>query len=148
MSLTDTLGSLAVATHGYYMTGVSVDIGTSFVKPGGRAGDELIAKAVITGIGALQLPLHLRCCPQLTEEFRALSLSVHPGKSLAYTRVDFYNAQGQLAAYGRECTATRGCPASASLTDRRISCILLDQRPRPTSSFPSASHPRPPPRLC
>lgn len=72
MSLTDTLGSLAVATHGQYMTGVSVDIGTSFVKPGGRAGDVLTAKAVVTGIG----------------------------RSLAYTRVDFYNAAGQLAAYG------------------------------------------------
>ncbi|PIL22481.1 hypothetical protein GSI_15169 [Ganoderma sinense ZZ0214-1] len=92
MSLTDTLGSLAVATKGHYMTGVSVDIGTSFVKPAGRAGDELIAKAVITGIG----------------------------KSLAYTRVDFYNVQGQLAAYGR-------CSSSASLTDRRISAVLLDQ---------------------
>ncbi|KAI0648101.1 hypothetical protein C8Q79DRAFT_553116 [Trametes meyenii] len=44
MSLTDTLGSLAVATKGQYITGI--------------------------------------------------------GKSLAYTRVDFYNAQGQLAAYG------------------------------------------------
>ncbi|KAI0346048.1 Thioesterase/thiol ester dehydrase-isomerase [Trametopsis cervina] len=72
MSLTDTLGSLAVATKGQYMTGVSVDIGTSFVKPGGKAGDTLTAKAVITGMG----------------------------KSLAYTRVDFYNAAGQLAAYG------------------------------------------------
>ncbi|KAI0333650.1 Thioesterase/thiol ester dehydrase-isomerase [Cubamyces sp. BRFM 1775] len=72
MSLTDTLGSLAVATKGQFMTGVSVDIGTSFVKPGGRVGEELTAKAVVTGIG----------------------------KSLAYTRVDFYNAQGQLAAYG------------------------------------------------
>ncbi|EKM51850.1 uncharacterized protein PHACADRAFT_127797 [Phanerochaete carnosa HHB-10118-sp] len=72
MSLTDTLGSLAVATHGQYMTGVSVDIGTSFVKPAGRAGDVLTAKAVITGIG----------------------------KSLAYTRVDFFNGAGQLAAYG------------------------------------------------
>ncbi|KAI0365732.1 Thioesterase/thiol ester dehydrase-isomerase [Pilatotrama ljubarskyi] len=72
MSLTDTLGSLAVATKGQYMTGVSVDIGTSFVKPAGRVGEELTAKAVVTGIG----------------------------KSLAYTRVDFYNAQGQLAAYG------------------------------------------------
>ncbi|KAJ2971845.1 hypothetical protein NUW54_g12404 [Trametes sanguinea] len=72
MSLTDTLGSLAVATKGQYMTGVSVDIGTSFVKPAGRVGEELTANAVVTGIG----------------------------KSLAYTRVDFYNAQGQLAAYG------------------------------------------------
>lgn len=51
MSLTDTLGSLAVATKGQYMTGVSVDIGTSFVKPGGKAGDVLTAKAIVTGIG-------------------------------------------------------------------------------------------------
>ncbi|KAI0769004.1 Thioesterase/thiol ester dehydrase-isomerase [Trametes elegans] len=72
MSLTDTLGSLAVATKGQYMTGVSVDVGTSFVKPAGRVGEELTANAIVTGIG----------------------------KSLAYTRVDFYNAQGQLAAYG------------------------------------------------
>ncbi|THG98817.1 hypothetical protein EW026_g3427 [Hermanssonia centrifuga] len=72
MSLTDTLGSLAVATKGQYMTGVSVDIGTSFVKPGGKVGDVLTAKAIVTGMG----------------------------KSLAYTRVDFFNAQGQLAAYG------------------------------------------------
>ncbi|CAL1712606.1 unnamed protein product [Somion occarium] len=72
LSLTDTLGSLAVATKGQYMTGVSVDVGTSFVKPAGRVGEELTAKAIVTGIG----------------------------KSLAYTRVDFFNAQGQLAAYG------------------------------------------------
>ncbi|KAI0696001.1 Thioesterase/thiol ester dehydrase-isomerase [Cytidiella melzeri] len=73
LTLTDTLGSLAVATKGQFMTGVSVDIGASFVKPGGKAGDVLTAKATVTGIG----------------------------RSLAYTRVDFYNAAGQLAAYGR-----------------------------------------------
>lgn len=36
-------------------------------------------------------------------------------------------------------------PASTSLTDRRISAVLLDQPFLPTSSFPSASRPRPPP---
>ena len=51
MSLTDTLGSLAVATKGQYMTGVSVDIGTSFVKPSGRVGDELTVTAQVIGIG-------------------------------------------------------------------------------------------------
>lgn len=51
MSLTDTMGSLAVATKGQFLTGVSVDIGTSFVKPGGRVGDELRMSAVIVGIG-------------------------------------------------------------------------------------------------
>jgi len=34
------------------MTGVSTDIGTSFVRPGGRVGDVLHAKAVLTGMGA------------------------------------------------------------------------------------------------
>ena len=34
------------------MTGVSVDIGTSFVKPAGQVGDVLTAKAVVTGIGS------------------------------------------------------------------------------------------------
>lgn len=51
MSLTDTLGSLAVATKGQYMTGVSVDIGTSFVKPGGKVGDVLAARATVSGMG-------------------------------------------------------------------------------------------------
>lgn len=72
MSLTDTLGSLAVASHGQYMTGVSTDISTSFVKPAGKPGDELRMVATLTAMG----------------------------KSLAYTRVDFTDPAGQLVAYG------------------------------------------------
>jgi acyl-coenzyme A thioesterase 13 len=51
MSLTDTMGSLTVASKGQYMTGVSTDIGTSFVRPAGRVGDVLHARAVLTGMG-------------------------------------------------------------------------------------------------
>jgi hypothetical protein len=76
MSLTDTLGSLAVASKGHFMTGVSTDIGTSFIKPAGRVGDTLYGKAVVTAMG----------------------------KSLAYTRVDFTNDKGTLVAYG--CTSS------------------------------------------
>ncbi|KAL9711209.1 hypothetical protein Ac2012v2_005749 [Leucoagaricus gongylophorus] len=54
------------------MTGVSTDIGTSFVRPAGRVGDMLHAKTMLTGMG----------------------------KQLAYTRTDFMNAQGELVAYG------------------------------------------------
>ncbi|KAH7878026.1 thioesterase thiol ester dehydrase-isomerase [Lentinula edodes] len=72
LSMTDTLGSLAVASRGYWMTGVSTDIGTSFVRPAGRPGDVLHVKAVLTALG----------------------------KSLAYTRVDFTNPAGELVAYG------------------------------------------------
>ncbi|THH10478.1 hypothetical protein EW145_g1304 [Phellinidium pouzarii] len=72
MSLTDTLGSLAVATKGQYMTGVSVDIGTSFLKPAGVPGDTLKARATVTGIG----------------------------RTLAFTKVDFTNVAGDIVAYG------------------------------------------------
>ncbi|KAJ7366888.1 HotDog domain-containing protein [Mycena albidolilacea] len=72
MSVTDTMGSLAVATKGQFMTGVSTDIGTSFVRPAGRAGDTLHVKAELIGMG----------------------------KSLAYTRVEFTNPDGVLLAYG------------------------------------------------
>jgi len=73
MSLTDTLGSLAVASKGHFMTGVSTDIGTSFTKPAGRVGDTLYGKAVVTAMG----------------------------KSLAYTKVDFMDSDGTLVAHGR-----------------------------------------------
>lgn len=76
MSLTDTLGSLAIASKGHFMTGVSTDIGTSFIKSAGSVGDTLYGKAVVTAIG----------------------------KSLAYTRVDFTNDKGILVAYG--CTSS------------------------------------------
>jgi len=72
LSMTDTLGSLALATKGQYMTGVSVDIGTSFLKPAGRVGDILKARATVTGLG----------------------------KTLAFTKVDFTNEAGDIVAYG------------------------------------------------
>jgi len=52
LSLTDSLGSLAVATHGTFMTGVSTDIGTSFVRPAGVEGDTLLASATLISMGA------------------------------------------------------------------------------------------------
>ncbi|CAK5284175.1 unnamed protein product [Mycena citricolor] len=72
LSLTDTLGSLAVASKGHFMTGVSTDIGSSFCRPAGRPGDVLHAKAQLIAMG----------------------------KQLAYTRVEFTNPEGVLLAYG------------------------------------------------
>jgi hypothetical protein len=53
LSLADTVGSLAVATKGQYMTGVSTDISGSFVRPAGRPGDVLKMIGTVTGMGAL-----------------------------------------------------------------------------------------------
>ncbi|EJU03358.1 Thioesterase/thiol ester dehydrase-isomerase [Dacryopinax primogenitus] len=72
VSLTDTLGSMALTTRGLWQTGVSVDIHTSFLRPAGVEGDVIHAMARV-------------------ESF---------GKTLASTRVEFYNSQGKLTAFG------------------------------------------------
>lgn len=54
LSLTDTMGSLAVATKGQWMTGVSTDISSTFVKPGGRLGDTVFMESRIVGIGEFE----------------------------------------------------------------------------------------------
>jgi len=94
MSLTDTLGSLAVASKGQYMTGVSTDISTSFVKPAGKPGDELKMTATLTAMGMSTFLAVLATAPYFPFFFS--------GKSLAYTRVDFTNPAGQVVAYGSE----------------------------------------------
>jgi len=99
MSLTDTLGSLAVASQGQYMTGVSTDISTSFVKPAGKPGDELKMTATLTAMGKFINRLTDGVPWQWPKQRLTFRFS---GKSLAYTRIDFTNPAGQLVAYGSE----------------------------------------------
>ncbi len=132
MSLTDTIGSLAVATKGQYMTGVSVDIGTSFVKPAGRVGDELTVQAVVTGLGAFAYQSSHARMWFLTVAPDYLRFPAPVGKSLAYTRVDFFNAQGQLAAYGRESRLL----SPVRPGEGRALTPLLSQITRSTSGSP------------
>ncbi|EUC63313.1 thioesterase/thiol ester dehydrase-isomerase [Rhizoctonia solani AG-3 Rhs1AP] len=66
------MGSLAVGTKGQWMTGVSTDISTSFIKPAGTEGDTLYCRGIVDGMG----------------------------KTLAYTRIEFRNQGGQLVAFG------------------------------------------------
>ncbi|CAE6459092.1 unnamed protein product [Rhizoctonia solani] len=72
LSLTDTVGSLAVGTKGQWMTGVSTDISATFLKPAGIEGDTLYCRGILDGMG----------------------------KTLAYTRIEFKNEAGQLVAHG------------------------------------------------
>ncbi|OXC68605.1 hypothetical protein AYX13_02810 [Cryptococcus neoformans] len=80
LTLTDTITSLSLSTHGLLApTGVSVDISTSFVRPGGTTGSDLIC------IGTVE---------QL-------------GRTLAYTKCEFYTPPGgergnRLVAYGAQ----------------------------------------------
>ncbi|WVN89718.1 uncharacterized protein L203_104948 [Cryptococcus depauperatus CBS 7841] len=52
LTLTDTITSLAISTHGLPApTGVSVDLNTSFIRPGGTAGDDLICVGTVERLG-------------------------------------------------------------------------------------------------
>ncbi len=50
-SLCDTMGSLAIASRGFYSTGVSTDIHTTFVKPAGAVGDTMNLSAEVISLG-------------------------------------------------------------------------------------------------
>lgn len=52
-TLTDTMGSLAIASKGFYSTGVSTDINTTFVKAAGGVGDEVVAEGSVISLGEL-----------------------------------------------------------------------------------------------
>ncbi|WFD22645.1 hypothetical protein MEQU1_001319 [Malassezia equina] len=72
-TLIDSVGSLAVASHGWFNTGISTDIHATFVKPGGMDGDTIRVTGEVIGIG----------------------------KTLAYTRVELRHIEtNQLLAYG------------------------------------------------
>lgn len=51
MTLVDSVGSLAVASKGWYNTGISTDINATFVKPGGRMGDKVTVLGEVVGMG-------------------------------------------------------------------------------------------------
>ncbi|KAF6825899.1 thioesterase superfamily protein [Colletotrichum plurivorum] len=71
-SLVDLGGSLAVASKGRFMTGVSTDINVTYLNPGGTPGD------IMTGTAT---------CDKM-------------GRTLAYTTISFFNKKGELAARG------------------------------------------------
>lgn len=71
-SMVDLSGSLAVASRGLYMTGVSTDLNVTYLASGGKIGDTIRGEVT---------------CDRF-------------GKTLAYTQVQFYNAQEVLVARG------------------------------------------------
>lgn len=50
-TLTDTIGSLAIASHGLYSTGVSTDINTTYVKSAGGTGDTVNINGEVISMG-------------------------------------------------------------------------------------------------
>lgn len=53
-TLVDSVGSLAVASHGWFNTGISTDIHATFVRPGGMEGDTVRVTGEVIGMGMLK----------------------------------------------------------------------------------------------
>lgn len=51
MTLTDTMGSLAVSSKGLFYSGVSLDINTSFPSAAGKTGDVLRMTGTVIKMG-------------------------------------------------------------------------------------------------
>ncbi|KAG7527347.1 hypothetical protein FFLO_07023 [Filobasidium floriforme] len=91
MSLTDSMASLALTTSGLPPpTGVSVNISTEFLRPGGTEGDELVLESEVLKLG----------------------------KQLATTRINFYSSESsphgrKLLAYGSHTKAVKDAWAAA-----------------------------------
>ncbi|WFD30965.1 hypothetical protein MSPP1_001991 [Malassezia sp. CBS 17886] len=72
-TLVDSVGSLSVASYGWFNTGISTDLNVTFVRPGGLAGGTVQATGEVISMG----------------------------KTLAYTRVELRDPEnGKLLAYG------------------------------------------------
>ncbi|BEI82364.1 hypothetical protein CcaverHIS002_0302320 [Cutaneotrichosporon cavernicola] len=73
LSMVDTVTSLALQSRGIVPpTGASVNASCEFVRPGGKVGDTIYGHGEVTQLG----------------------------RTLAYTRVNFYNAQDKIVAFG------------------------------------------------
>lgn len=71
-ALVDVVGSLAISSRGYFSTGVSTDLNTTYIRNGGTTGDEIFIEGVCDS----------------------------SGRTLAYTQVVFRNSADQIFARG------------------------------------------------
>ncbi|PLN80291.1 esterase [Aspergillus taichungensis] len=71
-SMVDLGGSLAVASRGFFATGVSTDLNVTYLSSGGKIGDRILAEA---------------SCDKF-------------GKTLAFTSINFRNGKGEIVARG------------------------------------------------
>ncbi|CED82981.1 HGG motif-containing thioesterase [Phaffia rhodozyma] len=71
-SITDTMGSLALSSTGLHSSGVSTDIGATFVRAAGKEGDTI----------------------------KILSTVLSKGRSLGFTKVELRDSSNRVVAFG------------------------------------------------
>ncbi|KDB25974.1 hypothetical protein H109_02175 [Trichophyton interdigitale MR816] len=89
-SMVDLGGSLAVASHGLFATGVSTDLNVTYLGSGGKVGDKILAEVTCD---KCKFPLWEKCF------LRILTMAA-VGNKLAYTTIKFTNKADEIVARG------------------------------------------------
>ncbi|KAL9936867.1 hypothetical protein V8E36_004102 [Tilletia maclaganii] len=102
-TLTDTMGSLAVASRGLYSTGVSTDIHTTFAKPAGTTGDEVKVTGEIISMGKVLATTRVELRHPTTDAL--LSFGSHTkfvGKAHGHEENVEFSADGEEVVKGKK----------------------------------------------
>lgn len=88
--MVDTVTSVSLQSLGMRPpTGASVNISCEFIRPGGKAGDEIKAVGKVLRVGEFFFS-----CPL------CIAIADVTGRTLAFTRVEFFNQKDQIVAFG------------------------------------------------
>lgn len=102
-TLTDTVGSLAIASHGLYSTGVSTDLNTTYVKSAGGAGDHVTVKGEVISMGKTLAFTRMELRHPVTDALLAYgSHTKFIGRALTHAENVRFDGQGEKVIKGKQ----------------------------------------------
>lgn len=102
-TLTDTMGSLAIASHGLYATGVSTDINTTYVKSAGGKGDEVNVVGQVISMGKTLAFTRMEVRHPVTDALLAYgSHTKFIGRAMAHPENVKFDTEGREVIEGKQ----------------------------------------------
>lgn len=102
-TLTDTIGSLAIASKGLYSTGVSTDINTTYVKSGGGKGDTVTIEGEVISMGKTLAFTRMEIRHPVTDALLAYgSHTKFIGKAMAHEENVKFDDKGETVLQGKQ----------------------------------------------
>ncbi|SPO30584.1 related to Putative esterase C31F10.02 [Ustilago trichophora] len=102
-TLTDTMGSLAIASKGLYSTGVSTDINTTYVKSAGTKGDTVNVMGQVISMGKTLAFTRMELRHPLTDALLAYgSHTKFIGKAMAHEENVKFDEEGLQVIQGKQ----------------------------------------------
>lgn len=102
-TLTDTIGSLAIASQGLYSTGVSTDINTTYVKSGGGKGETVNIHGEVISMGKTLAFTRMEIRHPVTDALLAYgSHTKFIGKAIAHAENVRFDQLGETVTHGKQ----------------------------------------------